>query len=191
MKRMAGQAKVFVGGSRRLSRLNKEVRRRLDNIVEKGLTVFVGDANGADKAVQRYLADKRYDKVVVFCMAGGCRNNIGDWPTSETRAASGARGFSYYATKDRAMAAEADYGLMLWDGSSRGTFASVLDLVLRGKPVVVYAAPSKSCVTLRGPAQLTEWLRGFDPGILPRVERDLHAAGLSGSFHRIVAAPLF
>jgi hypothetical protein len=27
-------------------------------MIEKGFTILVGDANGADKAVQRYLADK-------------------------------------------------------------------------------------------------------------------------------------
>ena len=59
--------KVFIGGSRYVSRLSADVRRRLDNIVEKRLPVLVGDANGADKAVQRYLQSKHYDLVAVFC----------------------------------------------------------------------------------------------------------------------------
>ena len=80
--------KVFIGGSRRLSQLNKDVKRRLDNIIEKGFTVLVGDANGADKAVQRYLASKHHQKVTVFCMAGECRNNLGKWPTRDITAAS-------------------------------------------------------------------------------------------------------
>lgn len=191
MKRTGEQAKVFIGGSRRLSRLNKEVRHRLDNIVEKGLTVIVGDANGADKAVQRYLADKRCDRVMVFCMRGKCRNNIGRWPTRDISAPPGARGFSYYAAKDRVMTGEADYGLMLWDGSSRGTLTSIVDLVRHGKPVVVYVAPSKSSVTIRGPGQLAEWLRKLDPTLLPGVERDLHAISISSASHRTPDAPLF
>jgi len=65
--------KVFIGGSRKLTRLNKEVKKRLDNIIGRGFTVLVGDANGADKAVQRYLAGENYDSVEVLCMAGGCR----------------------------------------------------------------------------------------------------------------------
>lgn len=44
--------KVFIGGSRRVSRLHADVRRRLDRIVEKRLPVLAGDANGADKAHQ-------------------------------------------------------------------------------------------------------------------------------------------
>jgi hypothetical protein len=37
-------------------------------MIEKGFTILVGDANGADKAVQRYPADKDYRDVVVHCM---------------------------------------------------------------------------------------------------------------------------
>ena len=159
--------KVFIGGSRRLTRLNKEVKKRLDNIIEKGLTVVVGDANGADKAVQCHLAAKRYDKVVVFCMAGVCRNNIGNWPTREIAAAPDSRhDFTYYSTKDRAMGSEADYALMLWDGKSRGTLTNIGDLVRQAKPVVVYLAPNKTFVTLREPDQLALLESQLNPGSL-------------------------
>jgi len=47
--------KVFIAGSRQLSRLNADVKRRIDTMIDKGFTILVGDANGADKAVQRYL----------------------------------------------------------------------------------------------------------------------------------------
>ena len=43
--------KVFIGGSRRITRLNTKAAQTMDNLVEKGLTVLIGDANGADKAV--------------------------------------------------------------------------------------------------------------------------------------------
>src|SRR6267378_387899 len=48
---------VFVAGSRALSKLNAQVKERLDNILRKEFTVLVGDANGADKAVKR---DRHY-----------------------------------------------------------------------------------------------------------------------------------
>lgn len=145
---------VFIGGSRRISRLNEEIRNRLDNLMENGLTVAVGDANGADKAVQKYLADKGYRQVNVFCMVGKCRNNVGQWLTREIDPPPGARGFEFFSAKDRVMAEEADYGLMLWDGKSRGTLASVNDMVTKGKPVVVYFTPSKEFMTLRSPDQV-------------------------------------
>ena len=43
---------VFIGGSRRISRINVDVRARLDRIVENRLPILIGDANGADKAVR-------------------------------------------------------------------------------------------------------------------------------------------
>jgi hypothetical protein len=58
--------RIFIGGSRRITRLEAEVRRRLDRIVEKGLPVVIGDANGADKAAQRYLSEQKFERVEVF-----------------------------------------------------------------------------------------------------------------------------
>jgi len=48
--------RVFIGGSRRLTRLNADVQRRIDKIIEQGFPILVGDANGADKAVRRISA---------------------------------------------------------------------------------------------------------------------------------------
>jgi len=73
--------KVFIGGSRRISRLNKAIKDRIDNIIQNEYTVLIGDANGADKSVQNYLFDKNYRNVLVFCMGNKCRNNIGSWQT--------------------------------------------------------------------------------------------------------------
>lgn len=64
---------VFIGGSRRISRLNDMIRERLDLIVNKKLQVLLGDANGADKAVQAYL-DKQVCKTV--CTAAHVSVNL-------------------------------------------------------------------------------------------------------------------
>lgn len=190
---MNNGTKVFIAGSRRLSRLNKEVRRRIDNIVDRGFTVIVGDANGVDKAVQRYVSDRHYSNVVVFCMEGGCRNNVGRWPTRTIAAADPLRrDFAYYSTKDRAMAEEADYGLMLWDGRSRGTLRSIVDLVRKSKPVVVYIAPNKSFYTLRQSDDLIQMLGRVDPAALHRVDRELQTFAIGGSTNRKShSVPLF
>ena len=96
MRRIRKGTKVFIAGSRRLSRLNNDVKRRIDNIVDKGFPVIVGDANGVDKAVQQYLSSRNYTNVVVFCMEGGCRNNVGAWPMRTIRAADpGRRDIAY------------------------------------------------------------------------------------------------
>jgi len=72
--------KVFIAGSRRLSRIPPEVRQRLDEMIRRELTILVGDANGADKAVQSYFAEQKYADVTIYCTGGGCRNNVGGWP---------------------------------------------------------------------------------------------------------------
>jgi hypothetical protein len=152
------------------------VRQRIDNIIAKDLTIIVGDANGVDKAVQSYLKDQHYDRVTVFCMEGSCRNNVGDWPKREIRAPeSSRRDFAYYSTKDRAMAKEADYGLMLWDGKSRGTLRSVLDLVQHEKPVIVYVSSEKSFHTLRQPNDLGHILNHVDPAVLLGIDPGLRS----------------
>jgi hypothetical protein len=140
--------KVFIGGSRRISRTNKIIENRVDAIIRRRLQVLVGDANGADKAIQAYLARRQYDQVLVFHSGSRYRNNLGKWETREVPVERGKRGFDFYAAKDTEMAREADYGFMLWDGESRGTLNNVVNLLERGKKVVVYFAPTRRCVTI-------------------------------------------
>jgi probable addiction module antidote protein len=139
---------VFIGGSRHISRLPAEVRQRLDNIIHSGHIVIVGDANGADKAVQKHLQEAAYDKVKVFCSGENFRNNIGHWATKKVDAAK-SRGFQFYAAKDREMAREADFGLMIWDGKSAGTVLNVLRLVRAGKIAVLFSVPEKRAINIK------------------------------------------
>jgi len=179
---MSKETKVFIAGSRRLSRLNKDVLRRLDNVLEKHFKILIGDANGVDKAVQIYLASQHYDRVRVFCMEGICRNNIGHWRTETVPAPTGSRhDFAFFAAKDRAMAREADYGLMLWDGESRGTLTTILDLARQEKPVVVFFAPSRTLHNVRSKADLAPLLRHIAPETLQRAEGDIGTLAPAGS----------
>jgi probable addiction module antidote protein len=139
---------IFVGGSRHVSRLPPEVKQCLDNVVASGHRVIVGDANGADKAVQKHFLDKHYDKVVVFYSGATPRNNLGTWHTHHVDAPSHAKGFHFYAAKDREMAQEADFGLMIWDGKSPGTILNVLGLTLAGKIAVLFNVPEKTVVNI-------------------------------------------
>lgn len=143
---------VFVGGSRHVSRLPFPVQERLKNIIKAGHEVVVGDAAGADKAVQKFLADASYAKVTVFCSGEKYRNNLGHWHTHNVEAPKNAKGFQFYALKDRKMAERADFGLMIWDGKSPGTVLNVLRLVRAGKMSVLFEAPEQAFVTFRTPA---------------------------------------
>jgi hypothetical protein len=103
--------KVFVSGSRGVSELPEEARASLDKVRELGFTVLVGDCHGVDTLVQQHL--EGYRKVVVFHIGERPRNNNG-FDTVQV-------GGSRQTDKDAAMAADADYGLAVWDGRSPGT----------------------------------------------------------------------
>lgn len=150
--------RVFIGGSRRVTRLGAEVRRRLDNIVAKEFAIVIGDANGADRAVQQYLKSVGYANVEVFCTNGVCRNNLGGWATRAVVAPQGTRNFSYYAVKDEQMANEASLGFMIWDGKSKGTLANVQRLVGRQKRVLLYVVPDKQFITIGSKRDLDHFL---------------------------------
>lgn len=173
--------KVFIGGSRRISRLDGEVKQRIDRMIENRLPVIVGDASGADKAVQDYLRTKDYDLVEVFCSGGSCRNNRGGWPTRIVPVPrSGKRkDFSFYATKDRAMAEEATVGLMLWDSESVGTVMNVLRLIQRHKKVVVYVAPKHEFVDVKSESDWEEFLARCEPPLKDRVAKESSAENSS------------
>lgn len=174
--------KVFIGGSRQITRLPAEVKVRVDTMIDEGFQILVGDANGADKAVQTYLAGKGYPSVLVHCMERHCRNNVGLWPTREVAAAKGVRGFDFYSLKDRVMADAAEYGLMLWDGKSKGTINNVVNLSRRGKPVVVYVAPKHQFITVKAFDDLREVLAQGETESVERVVSELHLEELE---HRI------
>ena len=141
--------KVFIGGSRKITRLNADIRQRIDRIIENSLPILVGDANGADKAVQDYLVTKNYGLVEVFCAGGECRNNLGHWPIRLISPSNKQRNFDFYASKDRAMANEATYGLMIWDGRSVGTLMNALRLIEQGKMAAVYVGLKKQFIDVK------------------------------------------
>jgi len=171
---MSHPSTVFVAGSRQISRLPAEVTSRLDTMIEKGFQILVGDANGADKAIQRYLADRSYPNVLVHCMKDHCRNNVGNWPTRQIVAPRGAKGFDYYSLKDRAMAEAAEYGLMLWDGKSKGTVNNVVNLSRDHKPVVVYVGPTRQFRTIKSFDDLKDLLAEGDSDSVERIVSELH-----------------
>lgn len=168
---------VFIAGSRKISSLPAEIETRLRSIIEKGFEVVIGDADGADAACQSYLADRGYAQVTVYCAGQKARNNAGKWPLRKVDAAPGARGFDFYAVKDRAMAKVATHGLMLWDGKSKGTLANIVNLTRDQKPVVVFISTSKAIHTLRNESELSELLKGSRAPERPSVATLFNTAG--------------
>jgi hypothetical protein len=170
--------KVFIGGSRRLSRLNRKVTQTLDRLVERDLTIIIGDANGADKAVQSYLANKKYRNVIVFCMQNQCRNNLGDWQSRRIETGLRNNGFEFYAVKDLAMAKETDYGFMLWDSKSKGTLNNIVTLLRESKPVIIYFSPTKTLHKLTNLGELSKILEKCDKESIRKFEKALGLSNL-------------
>ena len=160
---------IFIGGSRHVSRLPAEIKKRLDNVIASGHRVVVGDASGADKAVQKHFLDSHYEKVTVFCSGAKPRNNLGTWHIHRVDPPKSAKGFQFYAAKDREMAREADFGLMIWDGKSPGTVLNVLRMVQAGKISVLFNVSEKAAVNIK---DIEQW-RAFLARCSPELRSDI------------------
>jgi hypothetical protein len=157
---------IFIGGSRNISYLPTDVKTRLSNIIGKNHQVIIGDANGADKAVQKHFSDASYANVAVFCSGDTPRNNLGQWITHRVDVQKGAKGFQFYAAKDRKMAQLADFGLMIWDGKSPGTALNVLRMIQDGKISVLFNVPNREVVCVKSVAQYRHILRQCGPSFV-------------------------
>jgi len=153
---------VFIGGSRAVSRLNTTIVSKLDELIGRQCLIFVGDANGADKAVQQHFAKRGYQHVLVYCM-DQCRNNVGNWPTKNVTSPASRRDFAYYAAKDHAMTHDAKCGIMLWDGKSKGTLNNIQQLIAAGKKTLVYLATDKAFHKIVTDHELDAFLQRCDP----------------------------
>ncbi len=160
-------AKVFVAGSRNLSRLAPSVTAKIEEMMRRKAEFLIGDANGADKAVQRFLAQSGYKPVVIYHV-GVCRNNVGSWPSRPVETMETGKSFAFYAAKDAAMARDADCGFMLWDGRSQGTLNNMEALVAKGKKTLVYFSPERRFFKLASAHDLEELLSRCDKAAIER-----------------------
>jgi len=138
---------IFIGGSRSIDVVSATAKARIDNIMEKQLPIIIGDASGADTAVQQYLAEKGYRNVTVFCTES-CRNNIGNWGTRIIHPNTGEGLRVRHEAKDKKMAQLAQFGLMAWDRQSPGTLNNVLNLLSENKKSVVFFEPDGTLHTI-------------------------------------------
>ena len=135
--------KVFIGGSKMINSFTDEFVSELDEICSEGNEILIGDCFGVDSLVQKYLTSRGYTNVKVYVSGDKVRCNHGDFPVVHIDVPDGISGFKMRRQKDSAMAESADYGLMLWDGKSRGTYSNIEDLRRRGKRVKVYETVAK------------------------------------------------
>ena len=130
--------KVFIGGSIGIDYLDYTITDELDKYISGELEIFVGDAYGVDKLIQKYLDKQGYKNVKIYASNGRARNNIGLWKVQAIEVPNSVYGREFYTYKDFAMSTDCDFGFMIWDGKSRGTQANILRLINMNKGVNVY-----------------------------------------------------
>ena len=157
--------RLFLGGSRHVTRLPGLVLDRLAALLEGAPAVLIGDAAGADAALQHVLHARGYRRVEIFCSDGLCRHNLGNWPVRAVPTGRRTRDAQFYAVKDRAMAEAATDGLMVWDGRSPGTIGNARRLVAQDKPVMICTVPELRWDDLRDAASWQAFLARQDPGL--------------------------
>ncbi len=150
--------KIFIAGPRVINELDENVNKKLNSICEKGYDVLVGDADGIDSSIQKFLNDKKYKNVTVFASRGIARNNYGAWQIENVVVAENVTGFDFYATKDLSMAKSADVGFMIWNGKSKGTFNNIINLLNLNKEVILYYIPTKKFYQFKQMSDLDNFL---------------------------------
>ena len=141
--------RIFIAGAKTIHCLDEAVIQKLDSICQKGYNVLVGDCDGVDSSVQKYYAGLNYSKVTVYASNGIARNNFGYWSVKAIDVSSKLTGFDFYKQKDIAMAEDADYGFMIWDGQSKGTLNNIINLLFRNKNVLVYLVPYQKMMSVK------------------------------------------
>lgn len=166
-------ATVFIAGSISINRLHAKVRERIANVVASGLDVVVGDADGADSAIQKCLHELGAKKVTVYCTGEMARNNLGKWQVRNVRSSAKAGTRAYYTAKDLEMARDSDYGLMIWDSKSTGTLSNVLELLRHNRKTIVFINKEKEFMTVSDVAGLEALLSFMSPHSRAKAEEKI------------------
>ena len=119
-KRDRLRGNVFISGTSKLQdksstyyrkSLPKAIKEEIDGYIRDKKKIIVGDAPGLDTAVQQYLADKGYRKVVVYG-TDYTRENKGKWKEHISDGSKYEEGSKeWHAVKDQAMQEDAMEGL--------------------------------------------------------------------------------
>ena len=112
-----------------------EVKQRIDRAVERGMTIIVGEAQGANRLYQDYLKKKGYRNVIVG-HAVRLRYNTGNWKDVKYG--------RNLKEREKKMIEDCDSAVVIWMNNS-GVIANDLEILKRlGKPTFVYECSSET-----------------------------------------------
>lgn len=129
---------IFIAGPRAITKIDNNIIEKLNYIINKKYNILLGDAKGIDSNIQQFLANNYYEKVCIYASNGLARNNYGDWKIENVKVDSNIKNFDFYVAKDLEMVKNADYGFMIWNGKSKGTFNNIINLLNQNKEVLLY-----------------------------------------------------
>jgi hypothetical protein len=174
--------KVFISGSMAIKKISVDVLARIDNIIDSGYQILIGDADGVDASIQNHLLEKNAPSVVVYCTGNQPRNNVGQWAVNEivTKYSIGTR--AYFTAKDLAMAEDCDYGLMIWDAKSTGTLSNAIELLKRKKNSLVFVNKEKLFVKVKSVSELESLVSYMSESSLLKADKKIGLTSTIESF---------
>lgn len=129
--------KLLLMGSKafRKKKLPDSIAGLLDKAITRRMKIVVGEAPGANRLFQDYLAVKKCKQVVVG-HAKSMRYNAGNWKTKQYG--------EKVSEREKSMIAECDSAIIIWADHS-GVIAENLEILKRaGKPTYVYEFSNKT-----------------------------------------------
>jgi hypothetical protein len=121
--------------------LPPEVKRKIDQAIERGATIIVGEAPGANRLYQDYLNSKGYRNIIVG-HAIRLRYNAGNWKDVQYG--------KNLKERERSMIEDCDSAIVIWMNKS-GVIAEDLELLKRtGKPTYIYECSSETSEVKEG-----------------------------------------
>ncbi len=135
--------KVFISGSISIKILSNIVTDSIDRIISNNFMILVGDANGIDTEIQKYCVINNYFNLKVYSIYYESRNNLSLEFFTQTvnvddNSIKSERERQTF--KDIKMTEDCDYGLVIWDEESKGSFENILRLIKLNKPFKVYSS---------------------------------------------------
>jgi len=115
--------------------LPEELKEKIDDAIERGMTIIVGEAHGASRLYQDYLKVKGYRNVIVG-HAIRLRYNAGNWKDVQYG--------KNLKEREKKMIEDCDSAIVIWMNNS-GVIAENLELLKRlGKPTYLYECSSET-----------------------------------------------
>ncbi len=141
--------KVFVSGSKNVSAFDNEILKVLNRIVENNHEILVGDCDGVDASIQRYMQEKSHTNITVYFVGSEPRNAQEPFKQRKVDTFGKLTPYEYYQQKDIQMTRDADVGFVIWDETSKGSRDNIQRLIQMDKPVVIYSTKRNKLLRMK------------------------------------------